>query len=364
MLSKLNSARERDLIARPISPLASRTRATILCLVTGALCSLFYACQSSDRSPKEDKTSSNRHSDHSPVIAQLGEIKITQATLERRLSEMSPITRARYQAPERRRELLDSLIRFELLADEALQRGHDRHPEVQLAFKQAMVRELLRNEIRELVKIGDINDQEIAAYYKEHLDHYERPALTRASHILLKTEAEAIATLKLVSLKVKADPKQSRVIFGELATEKSIDQESRARRGDLQYFNKSGELVGERLFPQSPVPAEVAERAFELKAVGEIADQPIKSSAGWHIIQRTGGKRAISRPLDQMKTEIRNTLFRTRKASALEDYVKALKARVKIEINHEALERIKLKSEASSREPKLKLPTPLIPQRP
>ena len=334
-----------------------------LLLVVSLLC----ACEPPSEQRNDQRAASDRrvrYTDGSPTIAQLGDIKVSQATVERRLAEMSPITRARYQDPERRREFLDSLIRFELLADEAKRRGHAEHPEVQLAYKQAMVRELLRNEIRELVKIGDITDQEIESYYQENLKSYQRPHLIRASHILFKTEAEAIATLKLIQLKITADPKQKRVIFGELAAEKSLDHESRARRGDLQYFTRQGELIGERLFPQSPVLPEVVESAFKLSAVGELTEVPVKSSAGWHIIQRTGGKRAVKRELSQVKTEIRNTLFRTRKAKALEDYVQALKQRVKININQEALERIKLKSDARSREPKLTLPSPLIPQRP
>ena len=329
--------------------------------------SLLSACQT--QGVQEDTQASlasqeQRYRDDSPVVAQFGEIEVSQNEVERRLAEMSPITRSRYQNPERRRELIDSLIRFELLAQEALRRGHANHPDVQLAYKQAMVRELLRNEVRDLVKIGDITDLEVESYYQENLKSYQRPELVRASHILLKTEAEAIAILKLIKLKIQADPKQSRSIFAEVAAEKSLDQESRARRGDLQYFNRTGELIGERLFPQSPVPSQVAESAFQISAVGELFEAPIKSDQGWHLIQKTGGKRVVNRELSEVKTEIRNTLFRTKKANALEDYVKTLKNGVKISINQEALDQIKLKSDSNSREPKVTLPSPLIPQRP
>ncbi len=303
------------------------------------------ACQETPR--LEKKQSTQRYTDDSPVIASVGAIKITQTELERRLAELSPLSRARYQNPERRQELVETLIRFELLAGEALKQGHGDHPEVKLAYKQAMVRELLKNEVRDLVKIGDISEQEISAYYQEHLDKYQSPELVKASHILLATKAEAEAKLKELKLHISANPKQARQRFGDFASQHSTDAETRARRGDLQYFDQEGQLHGERRFPQSSPPKVIAQAAFTLTRVGDISEQVIQSEQGWHILMRTGGKRAFKRELKEVQTEIRNTLFRLRKAKALENYVKALKDKATIKINHEALKSLKLKSKAN-----------------
>lgn len=327
-----------------------------------------FACQDSAPSgvsaDKADHSLSSKYIDQSAILAHVGEIKVTQATVERRLAELSPISRAKYQSPERKRELIDSLIRFELLAGEALKRGHGEHPEVKVAYKQAMVRQLLRHEIRDLVKIGDISDQEVGAYYQEHLSDYQRPQLVRASHILFSSEAEAQASLKKLRLHIKSDPKQRRSIFGDFASKESQDQETRARRGDLQYFNRKGQLIGDRLFPQSAPHRSIAEAAFALTAVGEVAATPIQSPKGWHLIQRTGGKRAFNRSLSDVKTEIRNHLFRARKANTLEDYVTDLKSKAQISIDEEALERLKVDASPKQRAPQFKLNAPLqLPQR-
>lgn len=292
----------------------------------------------------EEATSESRYVDHSAVVAQLGSIQITEADVQRHLTQLSPLSRSRYQNPERRSELLDTLIRFELLAGEARRQGHHEAPEVQLAYKQAMVRELLRHDVRELVSISEITDQQVEEHYQTHLSDYQRPELIKASHIVFEREEAAEASLKLLQLKIKAEPHQARALFGDLAAEVSIDIETKARRGDLQYFTATGELVGDHLFPQSPPAQEVASAAASLSHVGDLFPRPIQSSRGWHLIQKTGGKRAFRRTLDEVKPEIRNQLFRASKAKALEEYVEKLKSQTSININEEALQAIKVPS--------------------
>ena len=317
------------------------------------------ACQApssdpSNQAPQENRSRENLYADRTPIVASVGDSVITEADISRRLEGLSPVSRARYQTPERRQELISSLIRFELLAQEARRRGHHQHPDVELAYKQAMVRELLGKEVRNLVKMSEISDEDTRTYYDEHLDDYQRPELVRAAHLLFPSQAAALATLKEYQLRLKAKPKEARVIFGDLAAKRSHDQETKARRGDLQYFIETGRGYGERRFPQSPVPLEVARAAFALKRVGEVTSKPIKSEKGWHLVQRTGGKRAFKRPLSEVRTEIRNTLFRVRKGKALEAYVKQLKSQVTITIDEEKLNALKLPpgSAHSKRTPK------------
>src|SRR5688572_25940826 len=49
------------------------------------------------------------------VLAKVGDTEITVADFAERLSAQSPYLRSRYSSPERRREFLDSMVRFELL---------------------------------------------------------------------------------------------------------------------------------------------------------------------------------------------------------------------------------------------------------
>ena len=63
-------------------------------------------------------------------------------------------------------------------------------------------------------------------------------------------------------------------------------------------------------FPKVP-PKVIAQAAFKLSRVGEMSEQAIQSEQGWHIIMRTGGKRAVKRELRDVQTEIRNNFSST-----------------------------------------------------
>ena len=53
------------------------------------------------------------------VVARIDGQPITLADLQRRMAQQAPFVQARYSSPERRKELLDNLVRFEILAREA-----------------------------------------------------------------------------------------------------------------------------------------------------------------------------------------------------------------------------------------------------
>lgn len=342
--------------------LSSKLKTRLSSKLTLMMCGVIYAlslggCRSETDPKRQAHESAARPSgEGARKIAKVGDRLITEADVLRRLNDLSPVSRARYQTPDRRQELIESLIRFTLLATEAEKRGYGEDPEVRLAHEQAMVRKLLSSEVRHLVKLSDIKEAEIEAYYREHHDDYERPELVRASHILFKSEAEARAALSELRLKIKAKPQEARQLFGDLAAERSGDQETRARRGDLQYFTRSGEGHGARRFPQSAVPTSIAEAAFAIERVGELNVAPVQSKRGWHLIQRTGGKRAFKRPLDEVKGEIRKTLFRLRKSEALESYVANLKSRVKVEVDEARLNAIEIPARRPRPGPRAPMP--------
>jgi hypothetical protein len=64
------------------------------------------------------------------VLATVGDREITLGQFAAEL-DRGALLRTRYRSPERRRELLDQMIRVELLAQEAARRGYDQLPEVQ-----------------------------------------------------------------------------------------------------------------------------------------------------------------------------------------------------------------------------------------
>src|SRR5262245_10892605 len=59
------------------------------------------------------------------AVAKIDDVTITVGEFQSRLNQQSPYIRARYTSMERKKEFLDNLVRFEVLAKEAQSKGYD-----------------------------------------------------------------------------------------------------------------------------------------------------------------------------------------------------------------------------------------------
>ncbi len=302
-----------------------------------ALAPLLLVACAQDRGMTGATPSALTEAERGKVVAKIGDATITLEEFERRLNQQSPFSRSRYNSLTRKKEFLESLVRFELLAMEAKANGHDKDPDVVLAHKQAMVRLLTANEVANLVKIDDISDADIAAYFAEHRADFIKPAEVRAAHILMpdETSARGLITDLQAALALAGDGGVA--AFAQRARQASTDAKTAEQGGDLGWFGEPGVSKVSRS-PNAPVvPPAVAKAAFALATVGAVHPEPIRSSQGWHVVQRTGHRQAIERSLDEVRTRIRNTLFRSRKAEALEAYVQGLRAKAGVQIDDAVL---------------------------
>ena len=99
--------------------------------------------------------------------------------------------RARYTTPEKKKEFLDSLIRFEVLANEAEKRGYDKDPEVQRVMKQQMISKFLQKDFESKLKVEDVPDADVEKYYKEHPAEFNQKDEVRVSEIVVKDKPKA-----------------------------------------------------------------------------------------------------------------------------------------------------------------------------
>ncbi len=144
----------------------------------------------------------------------------------------------------------------------------------------------------------EVAGEEIRAYYQEHLDRYRVKKKVKARHILFRlaedapeTEVEPVRERALEVLeKAKAGED-----FAELARRHS-EGPTQDEGGDLGYFS-TGEMVE---------PFEQA--AFGMQP-GEISDL-VRTRFGFHIIRVEDVREPRTRPLDEVRSEIRETLER------------------------------------------------------
>lgn len=259
------------------------------------------------------------------VLAQVDDTVITVSEFQERINSQSPYVRARYTSLEHKREFLDNLVKFEVLAGEARRKGLDRDPEVVRTMKQVMIQKLLKQEF-ERVRIEDIKDEEIKAYYDAHLGEFNKPPEVRASMILVKDEATA--------RKVMDDARAKGIEnagFRDLVAQHSLDEPTKERGGDLRFFDdKTAEL-----------PREVVEASFKMVNIGDVSG-PIKTARGFAVLKLTGQRKALTRTLDEVKQQIRSKLFRERRQKLMDDYEAGLRKQAKIEVFGDRLSRVKI----------------------
>ena len=261
--------------------------------------------------------------DSSEAAAVVDGEKILLSDVEKRYATVP----AELQAQISKSAVLESMIENTIVLQEASKEGivaTDSEVELALAGKEDQVkqlmadgtvtREFLTKAVKEYVIVNKyleqklfssvtVSDEEAKTFFEENKDSTEQ---VRASHILVKTQAEADEILSLLA---------SGSVFEDLAKEKSQDPGSGAQGGDLGFFGP-GAMVK---------PFEDA--AFSMQP-GD-APQIAESEFGFHVIKVTERKTGV---FEDYKEQINDLLLQQKKDQAYTDFLAEQKAKKKIEI--------------------------------
>lgn len=228
-------------------------------------------------------------------VAKVGDMVITEADIAYLQSD---------NRNAKREDLINRMIDWAVMAQAAEKAGLDKEPE----FKNRMAF-LRRGTLRSVyfVKkiLPTITPEDIDKAYKEKIAGHKAVKQVRARHILVKTEEEAKAVIKM--LDEGGD-------FAKLAAEKSIGP-SKSRGGDLNFFDKT-----------QMVPP-FANAAFALEK-GAYTKAPVKTRFGWHVIKVEDMRDSPPPTLASMSQQLRQQLM----VSKYEAELKRLKDAATIEI--------------------------------
>jgi peptidyl-prolyl cis-trans isomerase C len=252
------------------------------------------------------------------VLARVDDVTITVGEFQERLNRQSPYIRARYTSLEQKREFLDSLIRFEVLAKEALRRGFDKDPEVVRTMKQVMIQKLMKDEFETKIGPDSVPEADMKAYYDQNVAEYVKPEEVRASAIILKNRAQA----QKVATEAAGEAGRTNKGFRDLVTKYSSDETTRIRGGDLRYFTAADVAL----------PAPVVTAAFALIRTGDVSPAIDAGNGTFYVLKQTGRRKAMTKTLDDVKQQIRNKLYREQRIAAQKTFVDTLKAGAKVEI--------------------------------
>ncbi|MEM1047618.1 MAG: peptidylprolyl isomerase [Pseudomonadota bacterium] len=243
------------------------------------------------------------HAAPDDVVATVDGTPITERYLDLAAEEFAEQLQ-RVPADQRRRVLLDVLVDMTVLANAARQEKLNETAEFEGRMAFLTTRSLRNAFFRSRIS-GMVTEEDIKARYDKDLEGYEGPAETRASHILVKTEEEAVAVI--AELDKGSD-------FAELAKEKSTGP-SGPNGGDLGFFTK------ERMVKP------FADAAFAMEP-GTYSKVPVQTQFGWHVIKVEERRTQPKPALAEVEEGIRGSLVRERFAETL----KTLKDAASIDI--------------------------------
>jgi peptidyl-prolyl cis-trans isomerase C len=202
-------------------------------------------------------------------------------------------------------KLIEELIQRELLVQDATQKQLDKSPELIAQLDAAKKALLTQADLQNFIKANPVTDAEIKAEYDSKIAA-EKGTEYKASHILVKTEAEA---KKLIAeLDKGAD-------FAKLANKNSLDAKESQNGGDLGWFSSA----------QMVAPFSEAVAALEK---GKYTKEPVKTQFGFHVILKEDSRALTPPPLEAVKEQL--TPFLQRKK--VQDMIETLRKQAKVEI--------------------------------
>src|SRR5438067_1904984 len=142
-------------------------------LCTGAV--MHAACEN-----VKGAKASQKPEDLQETLAKIDDVVITVGDFQDRINKQSPYVRARYTSIERKKEFLDNLVRFEVLAKEAEKKGLNKDAEVVRTMKQVMIQKLLKDEFDKLT-LKDISDGDCKKYFEAHTEELSKAEDARVS---------------------------------------------------------------------------------------------------------------------------------------------------------------------------------------
>ena len=202
--------------------------------------------------------------------------------------------------PQQRQEALDSLVRAELVAQQADKDGVTKNPNTADLLELARLNAVQQAFSEKFVKDNKPTDQDIKAEYDKQvalLPHTEY----HARHILVDSEDKAKAIIAQLAKGAK---------FDELAKKESSDS-SKTSGGDLGWFT-----------PDHMVKP-FADAVVALKP-GDYTATPVQTQFGWHVIKLEETRPLAAPPFDnpQIKQQLEQMVLREKFKSYVDGLLK------------------------------------------
>ncbi len=202
-------------------------------------------------------------------------------------------------------KLIEELIQRQLLVQDALQKQLDKSPDVTTQLENIKNTLLTQAALQSYLKANPITDAEMKAEYDSKVGGSNATEY-KASHILVKTEAEAKKLIAELDKGAK---------FADLANKHSLDGKEAQNGGDLGWFS-----AGQMVEPFSNAVAKLEK--------GKYSKEPVKTQFGYHIILRVDSRAQTPPPFDAVKEQMKPFLERKKVQTMVENMRKQAKVEI------------------------------------
>jgi len=244
-----------------------------------------------------------------------------------------------FSRPEQREELLNSMVRTEMMYAAALKEGSDRKPETLELIKRIIINQYRREKLEPDIEKIRVQEDESKAYYDGHQSEFMTPEMVRAAVIRISVPKKAPEEAKKELLKRAGEARAEALklgpetlSFGGVAVKYSDDQVSRYRGGDTGLLNKAEAGTSRWEKP-------VLDTIFSLKAAGEVSPV-VKGADGYYLVKLMETKQGAVRPFEEVKEMIRSKLLAEKKSRIEKVFYEGLAGKVKVKTDPELLKTI------------------------
>ncbi|MGB8931454.1 MAG: peptidylprolyl isomerase [Anaeromyxobacteraceae bacterium] len=273
-----------------------------------------------------------------PVVARFSGHVLRVGDVEARLRAMPDMVRARYRAPEARKGLIEDLVREQLLAHLAEEKGYQRDSELTRRYAEELGNVYLEKEFEEPERKKAPTDDELRKYFDEHHAELARPERVRIAIIELKVskpperERKRALAQQLLS-EARANAKDY-YAFGKLARARSEDERTRASSGELG--NVSREELGSGYGP------ELAKAAFELTKTGEVGNTVVESAGGFYVVKLLGREAAYEPRFEAIRDALQARVANERRSADRKRFVEDVWKAADVKIDDDAVKRLEV----------------------
>ncbi len=272
------------------------------------------------------------------VVARFAGRTLYASDVEARLGAVPGMARGRLTTPEARKGFIEDLVREQLLAHLAEEKGYQRDPDFAKRYAEELGTFYVEKEFEEPERRKGLADEELHKYFEEHRAELSRPERVRIALVGFKVanpsereKKRAQARAALAEARAKA---KDYYVFGNLARTRSEDSRTKVAGGELGYASRDDLERG--------YGPELAQAVFEMKSTNEIRSTVVEGTNAFYVVKLLGREAAYEPRFEVVRDALRARLSNERRNTGRKRFLEEVWKQAEVRIDDEAVKNLKV----------------------